>query len=69
MCRAPIARGFGLEASRPANVDDIVAAVKGGMKSMTPLFLDVWVPAEHELLPPVAPWVAAAQGDVNRPIY
>ncbi len=66
---ALIARGFGLEASRPTNVDEIVAAVKGGMESMTALFLDVWVPAEHELLPPVAPWVAAEQGDVKRPIY
>lgn len=66
---AVIARGFGLEASRPADVNEIVAAVKGGMESMTPLFLDVWVPAEHELLPPVAPWVAAVQGDVKRPIY
>ena len=44
---AAIARGFGLEASRPANVDDIVAAGEGGMKSMTPPSLDAGGPGGH----------------------
>lgn len=66
---AAIASGFGIKALRPKSVSEIVAAVKGGIESMTPLFLDVVVPAEYELLPPVAPWIAAERGDVKRPIY
>lgn len=67
---AVIARGFGIEGSRPANTNEVVVAVmKGGMESVALLFLDVWVPAEHELLPPVASWMAAVQGDTKCPIY
>ena len=64
-----IARGFGIEALRPTTVDEVVDAVRVAMRDRTPLFLDLVVAAEYEQMPPVAPWVAAAAGNTQRPIY
>jgi acetolactate synthase-1/2/3 large subunit len=64
-----VARGFGLPAMRVASLDELAAAVRRGLASGRPSLIDVPVPDEHELLPPVAPWERAAGGETSRPVY
>jgi acetolactate synthase-1/2/3 large subunit len=65
-----VGRGFGLEARAAASLDDLAQAVRDGLASGRPSLVDVRVPDEHELIPPVAPWERLAEGgDAARPVY
>jgi acetolactate synthase-1/2/3 large subunit len=67
---AAVGRGFGLEATAAGGLDEAVEAVGRGLASGRPSLVDVRVPDEHELLPPVAPWERAAEGGGSeRPVY
>lgn len=65
-----VARGFGLPARRAERPEDVAAAVAEGLERRLPSVIDVPVPDEHELIPPVAPWEdRAAGGGPARPVY
>jgi acetolactate synthase-1/2/3 large subunit len=67
---AAIATGFGLEACRAADCADLSNAIRRGLQRRTPNLIEVRVPSEHEMLPPVAPWQSAAEGqETGRPVY
>ena len=51
-----IAKGFGLEASRVNSPDEIEPAFMKALECGKPYLLDVITAAEHEVVPPVAPW-------------
>ncbi len=66
-----IARGFGLEARRIHDLADFQDAVTAAIASRRPSFIDVPIPDEYELVPPVASWLEATSNahDSERPIY
>ena len=65
-----VGRGFGLEARAARGLDEVAEAVGRGLRSGRPNLVDVRVPDEHVLLPPVAPWERLADGgDASRPVY
>ncbi len=64
-----VARGFGLEGERVSSMDELDQALTAAMRADGPYFIDVPVPEEFELLPPVAPWQAALLGQGGRPVY
>jgi acetolactate synthase-1/2/3 large subunit len=67
---AAVARGFGLGARTAASPEEVAAAVRQGLAGGRPTLVDVPVPDEHELIPPVAPWERLAEGgDATRPVY
>jgi acetolactate synthase I/II/III large subunit len=65
-----VARGFGVPARRVASLDELESAVGEALDSGGPTLIDVPVPDEQDLLPPVAPWErAAGTPGGQRPVY
>lgn len=64
-----VARGFGLASMHVETLDELSFALQGAQAEGKPLFIDVAVPAEHELVPPVAPWQRTLLGTGGRPVY
>jgi acetolactate synthase-1/2/3 large subunit len=66
---AAVARGFGLRAARAGSPGDFKARFKEFYTSGGPSFIDLGVPDETQVVPPVAPWHAALAGERARPVY
>jgi acetolactate synthase I/II/III large subunit len=66
---AVVAQGMGLDATRVTNLEEFSGAFKEGLTSRGPIFIDVPVPDQISLVPPVAPWHAALAGETERPVY
>ena len=67
---AAVARGFGVHASFAGSLEDLAHAVRDGLAGGGPALVDVSVPDEHDMLPPVAPWErAAARPGTGRAVY
>lgn len=65
-----VARGFGVEATRVGSLEEFEAAVRVAVGSGRPWVIDVPVPEEYRLIPPVAPWEEHARGaGTGRPVY
>lgn len=64
-----VARGFGLRAERAASLDDFKDLFRAFYTSGGPSFIDLAVPDETQVVPPVAPWHAALAGQRGRPVY
>jgi len=64
-----VARGMGLDATRVTDIDAFREALRRGLASQTPTFIDVPVPDQTDLVPPVAPWHEALSGKAGRPVY
>lgn len=58
---AAIARGFGLEAIEVADGRDIAAAIRQGLATNGPVFIDIKTRSAVEETPPVAAWEKAVQ--------
>jgi acetolactate synthase-1/2/3 large subunit len=64
-----VARGMGLDAARVRSLEEFAEVLKRGLVSRRPFFIDVPVPDQISLVPPVAPWHAALAGEDERPVY
>lgn len=64
-----VARACGLEAAHATTLDEFRAAFSRGLQSRRPTLIDVPVPEQRLLVPPVAPWTAALAGQAGRPVY
>jgi acetolactate synthase-1/2/3 large subunit len=64
-----VARGMGLDAARVTSLEEFSEVLKRGRVSRRPFFIDVPVPDQISLVPPVAPWQAALAGEDERPVY
>jgi acetolactate synthase-1/2/3 large subunit len=64
-----VARGFGIQSARVASVAELERRVADSWGSSGPVYLEALVPEQLDELPPVAPWVAAIEGDAHRPVY
>lgn len=65
-----VARGLGLEARRATTLEELCEAARASLGAGRPSLIDVPVPDEHVLLPPVAPWErAASTSGSDRPVY
>jgi acetolactate synthase I/II/III large subunit len=64
-----VARGMGLDAARVTSLEEFSEVLKRGLNSRRPFFIDVPVPDQISLVPPVAPWHAALAGEDERPVY
>ncbi len=65
---ATVADGFGVRATSVSTLADFVDAFKE-VGDGRPSFIDVAVPEETEVVPPVAPWQRALAGETGRPVY
>jgi acetolactate synthase I/II/III large subunit len=64
-----VARGMGLDAARVTSLEEFSEVLKQGLNSRRPFFIDVPVPDQRSLVPPVAPWHAALAGEDERSVY
>jgi acetolactate synthase-1/2/3 large subunit len=64
-----VARGMGLEAARVTSLEEFSGVLGRGLAARRPVFIDVPVPDQIGLVPPVAPWHAALAGEGERPVY
>ncbi len=64
-----VARGFGLSAERVGSLEDLGRAVASAQAEGRPHFIDVQVPSEEALPPPVSPWQRTLQGLGGRAVY
>ncbi len=64
-----VARGMGLSAARVTTKEEFSEVLHGALASREPWFIDVPVPDQISLVPPVAPWQAALAGETERPVY
>jgi len=64
-----VSQGMGIDAALITTADALETAVGGWVANRRPLFLDVRIPDEIALVPPVAPWQAALAGKLERPVY
>jgi acetolactate synthase I/II/III large subunit len=64
-----VARGMGLDAARVTSLEEFSEVLKRGLISRRSFFIDVPVPDQISLVPPVAPWHAALAGEEERPVY
>ncbi len=64
-----VARGMGLDAARATSLEEFSELLKRGFILQRPFFIDVPVPDQISLVPPVAPWHAALAGEDERPVY
>ena len=64
-----VARGFGIAARHVDSLDELGEALADSQGRGQPLFIDVAVPVEHEVVPPVAPWQRTLLGRGGRPVY
>lgn len=64
-----VASAMGLDAVRVAMLEQLREAVRAWLPHRRPTFIDVPTPDQITLTPPVAPWQAALEGSINRPVY
>jgi acetolactate synthase-1/2/3 large subunit len=64
-----VACGMGMEAARVTTPEEFSEVFRRGLASRKPWFIDVPVPDQINLVPPVAPWQAALAGETERPVY
>jgi acetolactate synthase I/II/III large subunit len=64
-----VARGMGLDATRVTSLEEFSEALRRNLVSRGPAFIDVPVPDQINLVPPVAPWREALAGKAGRPVY
>lgn len=64
-----VARGMGLEATRITSLEEFREVLSRNLASREPAFIDVPVPDQIALVPPVAPWQEALAGKAGRPVY
>lgn len=64
-----VAHGFGVAARRAETLDELAVALRNAQASGLPQFIDVSVPSEEDLAPPVAPWQRTLAGAGGRPVY
>jgi acetolactate synthase I/II/III large subunit len=64
-----VARGMGLDTARVTSLEEFAEVLKRGLVSRRPFYIDVPVPDQISLVPPVAPWHAALAGEDERPVY
>jgi acetolactate synthase-1/2/3 large subunit len=64
-----VAQAMGLDAIRVNDLDQLREAVREWLTHRRPTFIDVPVPDQITLTPPVAPWQAALEGATGRPVY
>ena len=59
-----VAAGFGLPGKRVNSAREIGPALCQALDSGAPYFIEIPTAAEHEVIPPVAPWQRAAKSDL-----
>lgn len=64
-----VAQGFGIAGMHVQSLEELDQALGIAMSSQAPYLIDVPVPDEFELMPPVAPWQATLVGETERPTY
>jgi acetolactate synthase-1/2/3 large subunit len=64
-----VARGMGLDAARVTSLEEFSETLRRDLASRGPAFIDVPVPDQINLVPPVAPWREALAGKAGRPVY
>ena len=64
-----VAKGFGLRSTRVDSLETFREAFADFYSLDGPTFIDVRVPEEFEVVPPVAPWQRALAGEAGRPVY
>lgn len=64
-----VARGMGLDAARVTSLEEFSETLRRNLASRGPAFIDVPVPDQINLVPPVAPWREALAGKAGRPVY
>lgn len=64
-----VARGMGLDAARVTSLEEFSEALRRNLAARGPTFIDVPVPDQINLVPPVAPWREALAGKAGRPVY
>jgi thiamine pyrophosphate-dependent acetolactate synthase large subunit-like protein len=64
-----VAQAMGVEAIRVNDLGQLREAVREWLTHRRPTFIDVPVPDQITLAPPVAPWQAALEGATGRPVY
>jgi acetolactate synthase I/II/III large subunit len=64
-----VARGCGLYAARAATLDELRQIFRAYQRAARPGLIDVVVADPTQVVPPVAPWQAALQGQGGRPVY
>lgn len=64
-----VARGMGVDAMRPTTLDHFAEMFQESLNLKKPVYIDVCVPHQIELVPPVAPWEATLAGKGGRPVY
>jgi acetolactate synthase-1/2/3 large subunit len=67
---AAIAGAFGMESRRADHLDQLRDGVRSGLTGSRPSLIEVRIPGEHELLPPVSAWQRAVDDPgATRPVY
>jgi acetolactate synthase-1/2/3 large subunit len=64
-----LANAMGMPAMRVSSLDDFKLAFTQYRALNGPAFIEVPVPDQINLVPPVAPWQAALAGNAERPVY
>ncbi len=64
-----VARGMGLRAIRVESLAAFERAFADCLAAGTPCYIEVPIPDEIALTPPVAPWQATLAGTGARPVY
>ena len=64
-----VAQAMGLDAMRVTTLEQLREAAREWLTHRRPMFIDVPIPEPMTLAPPVAPWQAALEGSLNRPVY
>ena len=64
-----VARGFGLEATRVEDLEEFCRTLDCYLSAQRPAYIDIVVPDQTQLVPPVPPWHATLAGETGRPIY
>lgn len=64
-----VARACGMKGLRAERLEELATAVRESVETGRPLYVEVEVPDEIALTPPVAPWQAALAGKAERPVY
>lgn len=64
-----VATGMGLAAEEVTTLDGLKQALRRAQGRSGPTLIDVPVPEERDLVPPVAPWQATLAGTGGRPVY
>jgi acetolactate synthase-1/2/3 large subunit len=63
------AKAMGVDAVRVTTLEQLRETVREWLVHRGPMFIDVPTPDQITLTPPVAPWQAALEGAVDRPVY